>query len=348
MQRTERPSTTVRKHRRTRPGGAGSRYRRLAAVLTLALALPVAISRPAHAAALPGGKANYVVSLLAGPVNAMAVRLATYQFSADGTVVERYWSWRQNSITGKGNTRWSKPPSGYTTSGCRHTCPIRTPVGFQSGRAGLTHQGRWSMEPGGTLAISWGGPSVERWSLDTSVTGMVGARLVSSGSARGWAIGSNAPLTQAVDMAAIYAARRLYGPLAQNAYGRPTEYRHIGFHAPDYTLCKNGRCMQGVGNRAADKRTWFSSYWAANPAVDGRKVYWNNQTGAVQQVEQPGGTCISASGGGHTDALLQGLDDSGRLVGVVGVEASLNQRKTGQAVVGAFVMVVPSALSTVN
>jgi hypothetical protein len=289
-----------------------------------------------------------VVSVIGGPMNAMAVRLATYQFRTDGTVTERYWSWRQDALVGKDNVSWSKPASGYTTAGCTHACPIRTPVGFQRGRLGTLHDGTWSVDSAGNLAIRWSPRSVETWSLDTSVSGLVGARLVAGGGARGWALGSNASLSRAVDMRAIYASDRLYGPLAQNAYGRPTDFLNIGFHAPDYRLCASGKCMQGVGVTATNKSSWFSSYWAANPTTDGRKVFWNNQTGAVQQFEQPGSVCISARGGGHTDALLQALDDSGRFVGFVGVEASLNQRKTGQAIVSAFTMVLPSVLSTVG
>jgi hypothetical protein len=343
MRRPERPIAATDTTERQRGW-----VRRGVAVLALGLLAPLIGGSPAGAASLPGGKANYVVSVIGGPVNAVAVRLATYQFHRDGRVTERFWSWRQDAMSGKDNAYWAKPSSGYTTAGCLHACPIRTPVGFQRGRQGSQHTGTWSMDDSGVLAIRWSLGSLERWTLDTSAPGMVGARLVTDGAARGWAIGSNAALSQAVDMRAIYGSERLYGPLAQNAYGRATDYLHIGFHAPDYSLCPSGLCMQGVGVTAADKASWFSSYFAANPATDGRKVFWNNQTGAVQQFEQPGSNCISARGGGHTDALLQALDDSGRFVGLVGVEASLNQRKTGQAVVSAFAMVLPSVLSTVG
>lgn len=323
----------------------------LAVAVTLSLVLSVLVSAPARAAsALPGGRANYVVSVIGGKVNAIAVRLATYRFRTDGTVTEQFWSWRQDSITGDHNNLWAKPSSGYTTAGCRYTCPIRTPIGFQSGRSGTRVTGTWTTAPDGTIAIRWTPTSgLERWRVDTSAGNVAVARLVTGDpAARGWAIGSNAALDRAVDIRAIYAANRIYGPLAQNAYGSPTQNLYVGWHAPDYRLCGNGLCMQGVGNTASDKRTWFSSYIAANPARDGRKVFWNNQTGTVQQMEQPGSNCISANGGGHTDALLQALDDSGRFVGWVGVEASLNKRRPGQAVVGAFAMVVPSLLGLVD
>ena len=85
--------------------------------------------------------------------------------------------------------------------------------------------------------------------------------------------------------------------------------------------------MQGKYVTAANKKTWYSSYYAANPAKDGRKVFRNHQTGVVQQMEAPGSRCISR-GGGHTEALLQALDDRGRIVGLVGVEASLSQQRS--------------------
>lgn len=329
------------------------RARLAAAAVTIAAGLigSVGTALPARADdtnQLPGGKANYVVSVIGGPVNATAVRLGTYRFLTDGRVVEEVWSWRQNSISGKGNTSWTKPSSGYRTSGCRYNCPIRTPVGFQSGKHGGTLTGRWTVS-GSTVTITWSTNSSERWTVDTSMSGVAALSLQHSDSqVRGWALGSNASLNQGVTMRTLYSAQRFYGPLAENAYGSATKFSHIGFAYADYNVCSTGLCLQGKSVTAANKKTWFSSYWAANPAKDARKVYWNNQTGAVQQFEQPGSTCISASGGGHTDALLQALDDSGRIIGVVGIEASLNQRKPGQAIVSSFAMVLPTYQSLVS
>ena len=321
---------------------------RLATALVLVLAGSTAVATPASAATLPGGKANYVVSVIGGTVNATGVRLASYAFRSDGTVVQEYWAWRQDRITGKGNASWAKPFSGYKTTGCLRPCPIRTPVGFQSGRRGTVIVGKWSMS-GSTLTIRFGQGTAEHWRIGAGMSGVASASLISSSpQVHGWAIGSNASLTRAVGMRTIYAAQRFYGPLAQNSYGSATTMAHIGFAYQGYRLCSNGLCMQGTNVTSANKRTWFSSYWAANPTRDGRKVFWNNQTGSVQQTEQPGSTCISATGGGHTDALLQALDDSGRIVGLVGVEASLNQRKPGQAIVGAFAMVLPTHSTLVS
>ncbi|HEY6795702.1 MAG TPA: hypothetical protein VI248_13570 [Kineosporiaceae bacterium] len=328
--------------------------RRLAALLTAVTAgvtSLLAAPAPASAAELPLGRRTYVVSLMDGRPGALAVRLATYVFGTDGTVTERYWAWRQDGVSGTNNVRWTKPSSGYTTLGCPHACPVRTPVGFQSGVAPHVWRGRWWMESGEVLAIRWT-PTypLERWQLDDGQPGIVGARLIGGRTgALGWGVGSNAPADRGLPLSTIYAPGRwITGPFAENAYTAQTLHLSIGWSAADYRLCGSGRCMQGTRMTAADRRTWYHSYFAANPIRDGRKVYWNNQTGVVQQLENPTTECISASGGGHTNALLQALDDDGQFVGFVGVEASLNQRKAGQDVVAAYAMIDPAKLSAIG
>jgi hypothetical protein len=292
-----------------------------------------------------------VIAMMDGQAGALAVRLATYSFAADGTVTERYWSWQQDAISGKNNVRWTKPSSGYTTAGCLRACPVRTPVGFQSGAAPHLWRGHWSMELDSVLAIQWS-PSypMERWQLDGTQPGIAGARLLTArANAIGWGIGSNAAPDRGLPISSIYAPGRwITGPFAENAYASATKHLSIGWSSADYTLCGSGRCMQGKQMTGPDRRSWYHSYFAANPARDGRKVYWNNQTGVVQQLENPATVCISASGGGHTNALLQALDDGGHFAGFVGVEASLNQRKIGQDVVAAYAMITPSMLSAIS
>lgn len=322
--------------------------------VALALAAQLGLAPAATAAeasgSLPGGRRTFVVSVMDGKPQALAVRLATYEFATNGTVTEKYWAWRQDGISGKGNVRWTKPSSGYRTAGCAYACPVRTPVGFQKGARPNSFTGRWSMESGSVLAIRWTpGYPVERWQLDTSQDNLVGARLLSArNGGRGWGIGSDAPATRGVTLSKVYASGWITGPFAENAYSPSTRYSWIGWSARDYRLCNGGTCLQGTSMSGSDRRQWYHSYLAGNPAVDGRKVYWNNQTGVVQQLENPSTVCISSSGGGHTNALLQAIDDNGAFVGFVGVEASLNQRKYGQAVVAAYAMLEPSLLSTIG
>lgn len=319
------------------------------AIAVQTLVMSLLAEAPANAwYSLPGGRPSFVVSAMAGPINAVSVRVAEYQFRKDGTVTQEYWGWRQNSISGKDQGYWTKPSSGYKTQGCRYTCSIRTPYGFQSGKDGTFRTGRFYVSPRNVLVITWSPTWVEKWRVNNSASGVTGLKLISSdASARGWGIGGRAALSTAVGMKAIYDAKRFYGPYASNAYGVPTKYTNVGFSYNDYQLCSNGLCLQGKGLTDPDKRKWYSSYFAANPAKDGRKVFRNHQTGVVQQMESPGSVCISG-GGGHTEALLQALDDSGRIVGLVGVEASLSQQKTGQAVVTAFAMVQPAIASALG
>ncbi|MDQ1287691.1 MAG: hypothetical protein QG622_1256 [Actinomycetota bacterium] len=308
------------------------------------------IAAASGATAFPGGRKTFVVSVMDGKPQALSVRLATYEFKADGTVTERYWAWQQNAISGKGNARWTKPASGYRTTGCQYTCPIRTPAGFQKGRSPHVFTGRWSMEQGSVLAIRWT-PAypVERWKVDTSRDEIAGLRLLSArDGGHGWGAGSNAPANRGVSLAQVYKSDWITGPFVSNVYSPKSSVAWVGLSARDYRLCNTGTCLQGTKMGGSNRSTWYHSYLAANPAVDGRKVYWNNQTGVVQQLENPNTTCISASGGGHTNALLQVLDDNGRFAGFVGVEASLNQRVYGQAVVAAFAMVTPSLLPAIE
>jgi hypothetical protein len=302
-----------------------------------------------HAAAdLPDGRANYVISMMDGKPNALAVRLAIYSFAGNGTVTERYWAWRQDWVSGKGNVSWTKPASGYTTSGCRHNCPVRTPFGFQRGAKPKVFTGTWSMESDSVLAIRWTPrAAAERWQLDDGQPGIVGARLLSAG--YGWGVGSNAGINDGVPLAQIHSEGGwVTGPFMENAYASATKSTTTGFNPVDYDLCAGRHCLQSKTVTAADKKSWYSSYLAGDPAADGRKVFYNNQTGAVQQMENPGSVCISASGGGHTNALLQALDDDGRFVGFVGVEASLNQRKYGQDIVAAYALLQPGLLSAIG
>lgn len=317
------------------------------ATTTSTTAATAATAAPRSLAGLPGGRSTYVISAFGGTTNHMYARVATYQFATNGAMYERVWAWRQDSITG--GTANMKRYTGYTTSGCLRACPVRTPVNFQPAGAFITAYGTWYVDVYGHLIIHWSWGAYEAWRLDASQPGFVGASIWSSNQAivKAWGFGSNWQGGGAT-MAGVSAADRLYGPLVQNAYGVPTQYISLGFHFPDYSRCTNGTCMQGKGVTAADKRTWYNTYLAGNPAQDGRKNYWNFQTGSVAQTEQPGTSCISSNGGGHTAAMLQVIDDSGRFRGWVGSEASLTQAYYGRAIVSSFASVISTMLTTLH
>ncbi len=351
----DQAATTADSRRPRRRFGAATAAMAAAVLLGSAAALPASAATSADgsvpvgaraagvAMTLPGGRPNYVVGTLTGTYNRLVVKIAEYTFRTDGTLSQRYWTWKQDSVTGDGNARYMKPASGYTTQGCRYACPIRTPVGFQHGGTGLLGTGQWARRVDGTISIAFPGRSLEVWQVRTSPT-LASLVLSRAGGNRGWGLGSNAPFSQAGTMTDFYNTTRIYGPFSENVYDAVTYDKHVGFRNIDFARCTSGKCLQVKGYASADKRTWFHSYLATDPVADGRKMFWNVQTGVVNQMESPGAVCISTKGGGHTYAMLQAIDDNGRLVGVVGVQASINQRRHGQDMVGSFAM-VPPALS---
>lgn len=88
---------------------------------------------PAAAVALPGGKANYVVSLghLANNFRGNWVRLGTYEFSTSGTVTARIWVWSQGNPVARAGSGTTVDSSCSTTAGssnsrvrtCSRTAP---------------------------------------------------------------------------------------------------------------------------------------------------------------------------------------------------------------------------------
>jgi hypothetical protein len=317
---------------------------------TFAVIVPASVlAAPAQAASgLPGGRSTYVIAAIGGPANKMYVRLATYQFASNNTVSEKVWSWRQNSITGGAANM--KRASGLTSNGCLRACAVRTPVTFQRGGVPITATGNWHTDSYGHLVVDWSWGANETWRLDASQSGFVGATIWSSNQAilKAWGFGSNAGANNGATMAEVFAADRLYGPLVQNVYGATTQKLNLGFHFPDYNKCGGATCVQGKAVTATDKRTWYNTYIAGDPQVDGRKTFWNFQTGGVAQTEQPGTVCISSNGGGHTAAMLQVIDDSGRFRGWVGIEASLVQAYYGRAIVSAYATVLPAMLTALH
>jgi hypothetical protein len=129
-------------------------------------------TRAAASVGLPGGRSNYVVSLFGGSTNAYWVRAAEYTFTAaaglNGTVHERFWYWNQSTFTG--NATSNKILTGYTTSGCQFTCPIKAPIGFQPGSVAKTLSGSYYIDVYGRLVITWPGGQLEAWTATGPTT----------------------------------------------------------------------------------------------------------------------------------------------------------------------------------
>lgn len=326
----------------------------VAVLLPMSLSAPAQSSTTAAAATVapagPAGRSTYVVTMMGGSNGAMYSKLAFYVFSGNGTVTQRYWYWRQDMVVGYSQASKWKVATGYTTSGCRHACPVRTPRGFQPGGAPSTITGTWKIDSYGHLYVRWSSTRYETYRMNSSQSGFTAITIMtgySSGAVqKGWGVGSNHSQGTGVTMGSVHASVQIMGPMAVNYYGVPTKYfANQSFYYGNYSRCTNGTCLQSNENTSSDKRQWYNSYFAGNPATDGRKVYWNSQNGSVAQAENPGTSCIGY-GGGHTNATLQALDDSGRFIGLLGAEASFDRRSYLQAEVGAWAAVKPAMVKT--
>ena len=309
-------------------------------VLVLCLIASVAaVVVPARQAAatvgLPGGRANYVVSVIGGGLNAYFSRVAEYTFTggsgSTGTVAESFWYWNMATFTGDASV--NKVNTGYATTGCANTCSIRTPVGFQPSAAPKTLNGTYTIDINGRVVVAWTGGQYETWTL-TGFTSYQKLTLFNSnynllygdgyGSAAAFTTGASrnalAALTlNEVERTASYCSSGNC-PAANNGYIF-TASAPINFGS-DYTACTSSPCLS-LTNTA----TWRSMF-VVDPA-NGRRVFWQHQNQGVDGVTGP---CFS-SGGGHTWALLQAVDDNGNFIALVGAEASLNARADGNAVV---------------
>lgn len=318
---------------------------------TQAAQAPAPAAAPAAAVAgLPGGRATYIVTMMGGPNTKLYSKLAYYRFATNGTVTQQYWYWNQGMITGFSNAAKWKVATGHTTTGCRRVCPVRTPLGFQPGGAPTNIAGTWSIDRYGHLNVRWSSTRYEVYRMNSTQAGFTAITIMTGYSTglvqKGWGIGSNASPSTGASMAAVHASVQIMGPMAVNYYGVPTKYyANQSFYFGNYSRCTNGRCLQSNENTSADKRQWYNSYFAGNPATDGRKVYWNSQNGSVAQAESPGTSCIGA-GGGHTSAALQALDDNGRFIGLLGAEASFDRPAYLQDEVGAWAAVLPVMVKT--
>ncbi|MEU3601721.1 hypothetical protein ABZ714_23825 [Streptomyces sp. NPDC006798] len=139
------------------------------------------------AAALPGGKANWVVSVGRLQDTSDAVRpptwtrLGYYVFGTDGTVSTRYWQWGQADQAPRINAK--KADCG----GAVPVCDVRTADGFTGAPTGA-YRGTYTHTPGGKLTVVWRTgatgaalprPLTEHWDVTASLAGGDVARITS-------------------------------------------------------------------------------------------------------------------------------------------------------------------------
>lgn len=236
-----------------------------------------------------------------------------------------------------GDASVNKVSTGYTSAGC-NSCQIRTPKGFQPSGPGTTLTGSYDLDVNGRLVITWTGGQHETWTITTFTT-YAQLTLFNSnynllygdgfGSTASFVTGATrddlaSRSVNEVERTASYCASGSC-PSTNNGYIF-TASAPVNFNA-DYVACSASPCLS-LTNSA-----WRSIY-VVDPAI-GRRVYWQHENEGVDGYTGP---CFS-SGGGHTWALLQAVDDHGSFVALVGAEASLNARADGNAVISEVTLI---------
>ncbi|MEU5974581.1 hypothetical protein [Streptomyces sp. NPDC047315] len=332
----------------------------LAAVAAL-LAASVVTAGPARALTpLPGGKANWVVSVghmdLATKNNFRNwVRLGYYAFKDDGTVTTNYWTWNQRDQPRRVDAMTAN------CGGAVPTCAVRTVDGFAGDPTG-GYRGTFAHAADGRLAVTWthdaagtalGRPVTENWNLTTGLAGGRVAKIASPtfhgpvtdyvtvpepGAFSAYAnfgvgYGSNAPLDRT--------SRASMSQLVQDPRYNAEPYRG------DFVVAKK----QKVTNASIVAREKTGGDWTFGAAADPWRLCdgspcmgWLQQNTSCQGVDKDRVRYIGEIGGGrrnteeywcqdlaqqqpcylynsHPRPMLQVIDDAGEFQGWVGVEA---------------------------
>jgi hypothetical protein len=292
---------------------------------------------PPKLTALPAGRPRYVVSMLGGSYNRYWVRLAEYTFTPGpngvGAVHQSYWMWDQSHFSG--NAKRNKVGTGFVTARCAASCVVRTPRGYQPGSGPMASlSGHYRFDRYGRLVVQWPGRRTEVWTVRTSGPRLAHLILYRTtlGGLSGDGLGSGAPFTVGVTRDQV-AAAHLTGVQRVASYGDGGRYPVRTSRWTTNVVAPMRRC---TGARSACLFTTGKAWRSAIvvPPGLGRRAFWQHQK---QGSDGDHGACFG-SGGGHTVALLQAVDDSGRFAGFVGAEASFNSRARHNAVVAQLVL----------
>lgn len=352
-----RPGNLARRPRAFHHNGMSIRHSRtiraIGTVIVAVAAGAVVTPAPAVAVALPGGKANYVVSLghLANNFRGNWVRLGTYEFSTSGTVTARMWVWSQGNPVvrvGTGTTPDSSCSTTAGSSGSRvRTCQILTPAGFTAA-PGETRTGTFTTYtvdvagvPTPVVGISWNvasGVWSEEWFLQPSPDGLM-SRLdfkYNTKALYGYGYGSNAALATRRAMSTV---QGFTGTLKMDSVGWASDtvstsngqtFNHSAFSVcATTTWCltylqpsSTGACQASGGcpNYGGGTATNVSSiqYFIQKLSnTDRRDTLWHWCTCLAME---RGEFCYT--GNSHVKPMMQIIDDTGAFRGWVGVEAS--------------------------
>ncbi|MET7339014.1 hypothetical protein [Nonomuraea sp. NPDC005650] len=317
------------------------------AVLATLILLATGVS-PAGAASsrssLPGGKANFVVTqgFLRAASTQNWVRLATYQFKANGTVSASGYLWWQRNPEGRQATGVVPDSSCATKAGGSSTrvraCDVLTAPGFTGG-PDESRTGTYTVA-GNVVSIRWkiAQKWTEKWQVQASPDGKL-AQLKFAASdlaTNGYGYGSNASFGTRRAMSSV---RAFGGTLKQDliSWSRNTIVRSDGqtFKQSSFRSCATttwcltylqpsspGACQKAGGcpNFGGGTRANVSSiqyYLTKISNQDRRDTMWHWCTCLAMESKT-----FCYSGNSHIKPMMQIIDDSGAFRGWVGAEAS--------------------------
>ena len=316
-------------------------------VVLLVLSLFAFLPAPASAADLPGGKANFVVSLgsfKTGTTNWM--RLGDYTFSTDGKVRARTYLWEQSKHAARVGTG-TKPDSSCSTPVVSPTatlvraCEVLTVGGFTGAPTEEPRTGNYRVTDG-VLHITWPVPGWnEEWAIVVSPTNKL-VRLDFRSNAlatAGYGYGSNASLTTRRQMSSV---QSFPGNLRLEykgwSGGKPGEGAS-GFDIGSYQTCNttswcltflqpksDNSCGVDGGCIKGNTDTSIQNYIVRVSNNDRRDTYWHWCSCLTKHENGDDETCYKRNS--HVKPMLQILDDDGQFHGWVGTEASFDVSNT--------------------
>ncbi|MDP4502476.1 hypothetical protein [Nonomuraea turcica] len=319
----------------------------LAAVLATLTLLATGVGSAGAAprrSALPGGKANFVISqgfLRAGSTQNW-VRLGTYQFKANGTVSASTYLWWQRNPEGRQATGVVPDSSCSTKAGGSSSrvraCDVLTAGGF-TGAPDESRTGTYSMA-GNVVSIRWkiAQTWTEKWRVQLSPDGKLARLQFAAGTlaTHGYGYGSNSSFATRRAMSSV---RTFAGALRQDLVSwsgqrivnsanqpfKPGAFRGCSTTTSCLTYLqpssanacqKSGGCPNVGGGTKANISS-IQYYLVKLSNNDRRDTMWHWCTCLAMERKQ-----FCYSGNSHMKPLLQIIDDSGAFRGWVGAEAS--------------------------
>lgn len=314
---------------------------RLLLTLVLVLSSVALMPSQADAAANPGGKKYFVMSLVAFKPNAAFVRLSQWTFdAANATVTEQYWAWHQGMAPVVNDAYANRDLVGRTSGCALNGCSVYAPKGFKDAPSTRTGTFR-NFESGGQphVQITWPTGIYENY-LVLSHNGYAELALVKHNynALQGTthvisrSYGSNKDFSTSYSAAQVAGSKRQLGSPASFGLTYPNQAGHNtysqqwggGMKSAYYNLnmgiyqaCTSSNCMMNTDRTAQHNYWWFFG--------GTRKTAWFNMV-TTPDMTPNASTCIATGRGGHNWAMLQVIDDSGVFRGFVGIEASLYGR----------------------